>query len=66
MVVFGGVKVLKWLDGGNDGFVISSAFIKLGFIFLSLLLLLFVVIKDNAAVLGACIIALPVEGSGIV
>ena len=50
---------------GYDRFVVGLVFVQLLLIVLRLLPLLFIMVKDHAAVLRAYIISLPVEAGGI-
>ncbi len=65
VIVFGNIKFRSRRDLCNDGFVPGATFPQFGFVFFRFGLLFGIVVKDGAAVLGPYIIALTVEGSGV-
>ena len=66
MIILRGIEVFVGLYGGDDGPGKGAAFVELVFIVSGLFFLGLVVIEDDAAVLGALVVTLAVEGSGVV
>ena len=65
MVVLSLVEIGEWFDGRHDGVGECSAFIKFGFEELRLFPLFVVMEEYDTPILGTYIIALPIEGGGV-
>ena len=66
MIVFSRPKVLELANLGDDGVGIELLLFNLVAHFISFLLLLLVRVEDSRLVLGTNIVALPIEGCGVV
>jgi hypothetical protein len=66
MVVFGGIEHGELGDLGDDGIVVGFVLIHLCLIVFSFLFLFFRMIEDGAAILGADVVTLAVEGRRVV